>query len=103
MSSTLDAFVGSDKPFVAGLLGLLVAVILFLTRSFKGAGNTPLPLKAAPPSSETPYVVPSTSRVATIDAAHLTLPGFGYDDVKISKLLIHPIKVRSSAFISCTG
>ncbi|KIY73375.1 hypothetical protein CYLTODRAFT_417060 [Cylindrobasidium torrendii FP15055 ss-10] len=97
MSSTLDAFVGSGKPFVAGLLGLLVAVILFFTRSFKETGNATPPLKATSISSETSsYVVPSTSRVATIDAAHLTLPGFGYDNVRISKLLIHPIK-------SCRG
>lgn len=82
-----------ETILLSSALGL-VLLIAFLRSRIPLLDNGAKPVPAAASESQTATIQRSpSSRIASIDPERLKAVDFGYVDVVVSKLLIHPIKV----------
>ncbi|KAF8879232.1 MOSC N-terminal beta barrel domain-containing protein [Mucidula mucida] len=82
--------IDSATALLTCIAGALILLLVFRRSSLSHAKTSSVkPVSSSAPAN-------SRLRVATIDPSRLNAPNYGYDDVRVSKLLIHPIK-------SCRG
>ncbi len=80
--------IDSATALLTCIAGALILLLVFRRSSLSHAKTSSVkPVSSSAPAN-------SRLRVATIDPSRLNAPNYGYDDVRVSKLLIHPIKVR---------
>ena len=83
----------SDKLWFTIALGLFAAVVNRYFWAMLGKNKASGEQRSSSSVNISQKKAPTATRVATIDPAMLNEPNFGYN-VRVSKLLIHPIKVR---------